>query len=188
MFDSIDQMEAAYPRILPYAVAVLAVFLIYRRFRRSFGRQPIVPARMLIRVGILIVLGCSLLPLALRSREFGAAELIGVAAGAALGVWGWVHTRFQTFNGRMHYVPHTYTGIAVSLLLIGRVVYRLVRLYASRPAGGADSALQGFDAQSMLTSPLTVGLLFAVIGYYVCYYSLVLGKSKHIKPEDLDVP
>jgi hypothetical protein len=39
----------------------------------------------------------------------------------------------------------------------------------------------------MVRSPLTLGLLFVLIGYYVCYYSLVLWKSKQIKPEDIEV-
>jgi hypothetical protein len=76
----------------------------------------------------------------------------------------------------------------VSLLLIGRLAYRLVGAYTMRASAGPDSAPQGIDAQSMMTSPLTISLLFAVIGYYVCYYSMVLWKSKRIKPEDFDVP
>jgi hypothetical protein len=38
----------------------------------------------------------------------------------------------------------------------------------------------------MVKSPLTVGLLYVLIGYYVCYYGLVLRKSKQIKPEDME--
>jgi hypothetical protein len=39
----------------------------------------------------------------------------------------------------------------------------------------------------MFQSPFTVGLLCVVIGYYVCYYGLVLFKSTRIGPEDLEV-
>src|ERR1700738_5146389 len=59
---SIGEMQDDYPRIWPYVIAGLAVLLIYRRFRRSFGRQPMSPARMWIRIALLILLGCSLLP------------------------------------------------------------------------------------------------------------------------------
>ena len=38
----------------------------------------------------------------------------------------------------------------------------------------------------MVRSPLTVALIFVVVGYYVCYYAMVLWKSKRISPEDLE--
>jgi hypothetical protein len=31
-----------------------------------------------------------------------------------------------------------------------------------------------------------VGILSVLIGYYVCYYSWVLWKSKHLKAEDIE--
>jgi hypothetical protein len=180
-------MQVDYSRIWPYAIAGLAVLLIYRRFRRSFGRQPIRPGRMWIRIALLIVLSCSLLPFAFKSGQFLLAELAGAMAGLALGFWGARHTRYATYEGRLHYVPHTYTGIAVSLLFIGRLVYRIVEWYGeSRPLGGALDASQGLAPPSMMRSPLTVGLIFVVVGYYVCYYAMVLWKSKRISPEDLE--
>jgi hypothetical protein len=188
MFGSIDQMDADHVRILPYALALLAVFLIYRRFRRNFGRQPLLPVRMGIRIVILLTLGCVLLPRALQSSSFLLAEIVGIAAGVALGMWGSAHTRYQSYNGRMHYSPHTVTGVAVSLLLIGRLVYRLAALYAARSSDGGAPSMQGFDAHSMMSSPITVGMLFTVIGYYVCYYAHVLWRSRRLRPEDLDVP
>jgi|SRR5450631_795140 hypothetical protein len=180
-------MPADYSRIWPYVIAGLAVLLIYRRFRRSFGRQPIRPVRMWIRIGLLTVLGCSLLPAAFKSGQFLVAELTGAMAGTALGFWGARHTRYATYEGRLHYVPHTYTGVAVSLLFIGRLVYRMVDWYSqNRALGGAAVASQGIGSPSMMRSPLTVGLIFVVVGYYVCYYAVVLWKSKRISPEDLE--
>jgi hypothetical protein len=40
---------------------------------------------------------------------------------------------------------------------------------------------------STARSPLTAGLFFVLIGYYVVYYGVVLWKSHHISPEDLEV-
>ena len=83
-------------------------------------------------------------------------------------------------------MPHTYTGVAVSLLFIGRLVYRGVEWYSQNgELGGAGAASRGI-APSMVRSPLTVALIFAVVGYYVCYYAVVLWKSKRISPEDLE--
>lgn len=187
---SIDEMQFDYSRIWPYVIAVLAVLLIYRRLRRSFGRQRIRPVRMNLRIVILIVLGCSLLPMALKSSQFLMSGLAGLVAGIALGVWGAERTRYQSYNGQLHYVPHTYTGVAVSLLFVGRLVYRIVEVYSmerSSGSSGADVMSQGFAAPTMIRSPLTEGLLFAVIGYYVCYYGMVLWKSKRVSAEELEV-
>jgi hypothetical protein len=181
-------MEYDYARIWPYLIAVLAVLLVYRRLRRSFGPQRIRPVRMNVRIGILILLGGSLLPLAVRSNQFLLAELAGLVAGVALGVWGARRTRFQTRDGQLHYVPHTYTGIVVSLLLVGRLAYRLVIFYSMGRASSSADYGQDFTSPTMVKSPFTVALLFVVIGYYVCYYSMVLWKSKRISPEDLEVP
>jgi hypothetical protein len=189
MRSSIEDMQPDYPQIWPYAIAALAVLLLYRRLRRSFGRQRIHPVRMSIRMGILIVLGCLLLPMAVRSVQFLAAELAGAIAGAALGVWGARRTRYQTYDGELHYIPHTYTGIAVSLLFVGRLAYRVVELASMNHANGSGStdSMQGFAPPAMVRSAFTVGLLFVVVGYYVCYYGMVLRKSKRISPEDLEV-
>jgi hypothetical protein len=175
-------MQVDYSRIWPYAIAGLAVLLIYRRFRRSFGRQPMLPVRMWIRIALLILLSCSLLPSAFKSGQFLLAELAGAIVGIALGFWGARHTRYATY-GRLHYVPHTYTGVAVSLLFIGRLVYRVVEWYSQNGALGGAAAVA---PPPMVRSPLTVGLIFVVVGYYVCYYAMVLWKSKRISPEDLE--
>ena len=184
---SIGEMQVDYSRIWPYVIAGIAVLLIYRRVRRSFGRQPVRPVRMWIRIALLILLSCSLLPFALESGHFLLAQLAGAIAGIALGYWGARHTRYATYEGRLHYVPHTYTGVAVSLLFIARLVYRFVEWYAQNGAlEGAAAASQGIATPAMIRSPLTVGLIFVVVGYYVCYYAMVLWKSKRISPEDLE--
>jgi hypothetical protein len=180
-------MQVDYSQVWPFLIAVLAVLAIYRRFRRSFGQQRLRPIRMWVRVGILTVLGCSLLPAALKSGEFFLAEVAGVMVGTALGVWGAQRTRYRTYDGQLHYVPHTYTGVVVSLLFIGRLVYRMAELYAMRPTSGSMAQTEDFAPPTMVRTPVTVGLLFLVIGYYVCYYSMVLWKSTRISPEELEV-
>ena len=43
-------MTPDYSRIWPWIFAVLIPLMIYRRLRRSFGRQPLRPTRMTVRV------------------------------------------------------------------------------------------------------------------------------------------
>jgi hypothetical protein len=170
-----------YHQLVPFLVAALVVFMVYRRLRRSFGRQVFSPKRMGVRIAILAVVGCAVAASTVfRSTAFLGAMIAGSAAGAALGVWGANRTRFEYFRGVLNYVPHTYTGIAVSLLFLGRLAYRLMEFWGQGHGQAAP------PAGSPIRSPLTVGVLFVLVGYYVCYYGLVLRNSKHIKPEDME--
>ncbi|HXP64540.1 MAG TPA: hypothetical protein VN815_03615 [Steroidobacteraceae bacterium] len=181
-------MNFDYSKIGPFLSALLIVFVIYRRFRRSFGQQLLRPIRMQIRIGLLIVVGGLLLPTVFRSAPFVLATLAGTVAGIALAIWGGSRTRFLRTSNQLYYVPHTYTGIAVSLLFLGRLAYRLVQIFTNPHAMRAmdsDPSKQVFIPASMLSSPLTLSLFFVLMGYYVCYYSIVLWKSKRTVPEEI---
>ncbi|MGO9932980.1 MAG: hypothetical protein ACLPV8_14370 [Steroidobacteraceae bacterium] len=173
-------MNANFSQFGAILLAALLVFAVYRRLRRSFGQQPLRPLRMQLRILLLLIVGCLLLPSAMQSAAFLFAVLAGAAAGVALALWGAAHTRFLRLADRLYYVPHTYTGIAVSLLFVGRLAYRLIQVY-----GSAD---QSFTAATMLRSPLTVGIYFVLMGYYVCYYSVVLWRSKQAAAAGFDQP
>jgi hypothetical protein len=188
-------MPSDFSQIGPFLFAALVVFAVYRRLRRSFGRQLLRPRRMTVRIVLLSLVGCALLPMALRSAQFLTAEFVGAALGVSLGLWGAQRTRFLMYGERLHYVPHTYTGIAVSLLFLGRLVFRIVQVYSgahgshvanAAMANGADPS-QGFAAAGMVRSPLTVGIFFVLMGYYLCYYGWVLWKSKHLQAADIEV-
>jgi hypothetical protein len=180
-------MRVDFSQIGPFLLAALVVFGIYRRLRRSFGQQLLRPVRMQIRIGVLLIVGCLLLPVTLRSSAFAAAVLGGMACGVALALWGAARTRYLRIEGRLYYVPHTYTGIAVSLLFVGRLVYRLLQAYGSTHTGNMPglNADQAFAPAAMVRSPLTVALFFVLLGYYVCYYSIVLWRSKRVSPETI---
>ena len=181
-------MKTDFSQIWPFLIAALAVFMIYRRFRRNFGQQPLRPVRMQVRIVMLLIIGCLLLPAALRSTAFLSALLAGAAAGVALALWGAARTRFLKIDQQLYYVPHTYTGVAVSLLFLGRLIYRLLQAYGATHAAGAEgpgSGSQAFAPAAMVQSPLTLGLFFVLMGYYVCYYSVVLWKSKRVSAEKI---
>src|ERR1700722_13514720 len=106
-------MQPDLAKVAPFLFAALLVFAVYRRFRRTFGPQPLRPVSMSGRIVLFAVIGCSLMPAALRSAEFLTAVLGALVLGVGLGVWGARRTRFLNSGDRLHYVPHTYTGIAV---------------------------------------------------------------------------
>jgi hypothetical protein len=166
--------------------AALVLFIMYRRFRRSFGRQELRPRSMIVRMTILSIVGILLLPAALRSSAGALAIGTGLALGVGLGVWGAQHTRFEWHEGKLHYVPHTYAGMVVSALFLGRLVYRfLVLRQGGYSPGVADSAgaTSGAALGGLYQNPLTLSVFFVLIGYYVYYYSYVLWKFKHVERE-----
>ena len=177
-------------QIGPFLLALVLLFVIYRRFRRNFGQQPLRPVRMQVRIVVLLVVACLLLPLVFRSTAFMAAVPAGIVAGVALALWGAARTRFLRVSGQLYYVPHTYTGIAVSFLFLGRLVYRLIQVFTNpqlSQGAAANPANHGFAPAAILQSPLTLGLYFVLVGYYVCYYSTVLWKSKRVAAEESGV-
>jgi hypothetical protein len=157
-------------------VGAFVAWAIYRRIRRSIGRQPVSPGRMQARI-VILALALALVTFASRavhSPELGGALLAGLAAGAALGYLGLRHTKFETTPEGSFYTPHTYIGVTVSALLIARVVYRFV---ANDPAALAAAQANG-DPFASYHSPLTLAIVGVVVGYYVLYYLGVLMKSR----------
>jgi hypothetical protein len=186
---SISKMHLTSAQIFPFLIAALVVWSVYRRLRRSFGKQRVMPVSMGIRIGILLLVGALLLPSALRSSSYLEALAIGAVAGIALAWWGASRTRYLREAGQMFYVPHTYTGLAVTLLFLGRLVYRGLQIYGLQNAahGAASGSAPASLSASMVSSPSMVGLFYVLVGYYVCYYSAVLWKSKHLTAEELAV-
>jgi hypothetical protein len=182
-------METGIQHIVGSALtAALVLFIIYRRFRRNFGRQPLRPTRMAVRIALFAIIAVLLAPAALRASDGALAIGVGLALGLGLGIWAGRRTRFERFAGQLHYIPHTYTGMVVSALFLCRLIYRLVvphNGYSPAQAGPQDPAA-AFG--SIYQNPLTLGIFFVLIAYYLYYYSYVLWESNHLKAEDLEVP
>lgn len=164
------------PKILtPLFVSAVIVFAIFRRMRRSFGRQRVQPRRLVVRIGILGFIGVLVAISSLASDLTLAAAFAGCASGAALGYVALRHTRFEVTPEGRYYTPHSYIGIAVTALFIGRILYRLLVLYqAGIPIGSS----QPNPVMTAERTPLTVALFGALLGYYVCYYAGVLRRTR----------
>jgi hypothetical protein len=146
------------------AVLVLVPLLAWRvwsRVRRMVGRQRLSRVRPWITLTVFPALAALL--------AFGAAHgdagrlwwlAGGLAAGALLAAWGLHLTRFEPTPQGLFYTPNLHLGIALSLLFVGRVLYRAVEVYAlGATASGADFA----------RSPATLGVFGLLAGYYVAY-------------------
>jgi hypothetical protein len=166
-------------------VSAFVAWAIYRRVRRSIGRQLVSAGRMQVRIVMLALVLAIFASPAVHSPELGVALLAGLAAGAALGYVGLRHTKFETTAEGSFYTPHTYIGVTVSALLIARVVYRLVTTYPAALAAAQSNP----DPFAGYRSPLTLAIFGVVVGYYVLYYAGILMKSREARlPADGSSP
>ena len=163
------------PKLLtPVLIAALVIFGVYRRVRRSFGRQAVNVTRIWIRVAILIVVGVLAAAAALRGPGTLSALVGGLACGAGLAYIGLRHTQFEVTEEGRFYTPHTYIGIFVTAVFLGRLLYRLQILYPGLQA--APPAQNWADAYQR--SPLTLAIFGMLVSYYVLFYLGVLHQSR----------
>ncbi|HTV42527.1 MAG TPA: hypothetical protein VMF08_18315 [Candidatus Sulfotelmatobacter sp.] len=150
--------------VISYIVfGALIAFSIYRRTRRSIGKQKLRPRRIIVRlvlygVAIFFIIIAGLLnPLIL----LGFAG--GIAGGVALGLVGLRLTKFETTVEGHFYTPDTRIGVGVSLLLTGRIIYRMAVLNNTNAAVAAGHP-------PPMGSPLTFFIAGLTFGYYMVYY------------------
>lgn len=163
-------------QLAPAVVLSLVVWRIYIRVRRSIGRQRLILKSLQRRTVILGVLTVVFAAVA----AFYLPALLALLAGVALSiVLAWVAVRLTRFERTAEgdfYTPNTVIGIAVSLLLVIRFVYRMTVIIPMFTAGGAGAA----QPPDTLHSPLTFGILGLTIGYYAAYYAGVLVRARHL--------
>lgn len=151
---------------------------IFRRVRSHIGPQPVRRQRMIMRVVWLSAVAALLLALPAVAHaptpalNLLPAELGGLAAGAVIAAASLYYTRFEVTEAGSVYTPNLYFGIGISLLLVGRVLYRFVQLYQLQQANGA---VQG--PPPALSSPATMALVGIFLGYYIAYNAGVLWRS-----------
>jgi hypothetical protein len=135
---------------------------IYARVRRMVGRQRLTQRRPWLTVVIFPLILLMLAAVAWVHPERLALLVLGVAAGVGLGHYGLGKTRFELTPQALYYTPNAHLGIALSLLFIGRIIYRVLEvmvLSPQLPHGSDDFA----------RSPLTLLVFGLMAGYYVRY-------------------
>jgi len=162
--------------LISVSVMALVGWRMYSRIRRLVGRQQFSHRRAWVTV--------VLFPLLLALISLGAlahpASLLALAAatatGAALGAYGLRLTHFEASPRGLFYTPNAHLGIALSLLLTGRIAYRLLQLYG---LGAAEASHAAF-----FSSPLTLAIFGTLAGYYVSYALGLLRRARHAAATD----
>jgi hypothetical protein len=159
-------------------VAVFVGWRIYIRLKRNIGEQQFRPKRLKFYTVVfsLATVGCGVLSVGHQP------VMLGWLAGTVLGVGlGWLSLRLTTFStvaaGRF-YTPNAHIGIGLSLLFIGRLLYRVFAIYSNLSFGGQPVPALGHSALTFLTFEL-------LAGYYIAYSLGVLARfAKEDRPPD----
>src|SRR5438105_190317 len=159
-------MEAPHlsPAMVGVAIALpLIAWRVYRRMRRLIGRQRSRAWRHWT-AAIFFPLLLGMLALGALARPAALAILAtAVAIGIGLAVWGLKLTRFEKTPEAIFYTPNAHIGIALSVLLVARVLYRFYEIATiPLPRGGAGM-------QDFARSPLTLVVLGMLASYYAAY-------------------
>ncbi len=164
------------PRLVtPYLIAALVVWGVYRRMRRSFGRQRVRDGYMWLRIGVLALVAVFIGAQVAHDIDVLGILVAGVACGAVLGYFGLRHTKFEVSSEGRFYTPHTYIGLAVTAVFLARVLYRFLGLYNGLVPGPAP----GEDLAAIYRhNPFTLAVIGALVGYYVLYYAGVLQRTR----------
>jgi len=184
--------------ITPLLMAALVVWGVYRRMRRNIGRQSVQEGRMVFRIVLFVVIGGLVALSTYRNLDALGALAAGLAIGGALSVVGLRHTQFEITPQGRFYTPHTYIGLLVSALFVGRVLYRFVALYYlghgmhagygaypgySGLPGNPGAAASPNWAAMYQRSPLTLGIFGVLAAYYVIYSAGVLLKTRSLSAQ-----
>jgi hypothetical protein len=169
-------MDISHPSTLlvPAGIAALIGWRLYARVRRMVARQRLSSVRPWLTVCLFPLLLALVLIGSLANPVATLALAAGTLAGAGLGVYGIRLTRFEQTPQGLFYTPNAHLGIALSVVFIGRLVYRAAHMYAT------TGALHG-GGMAFGRSPLTLLIFGALAAYYVAYAAGLLRWSRRVR-------
>ena len=143
----------------------LLVWRVYKRLKSQMGRQRSIVSRHW--TGVLVFMAMIAVPASgLMDRPLPLAALAaGTVAGIAYALWALRRTRFEESREGYFFTPHERLGIVVAMLLVARVLYIGIEMYANQG--------KGVPVPRFTDSPLTM-LIVGVTGAYFATYSVAL--------------
>jgi hypothetical protein len=158
-------------QLVPALVVPFIAWRVYLRARRSIGRQPFQPNRLLVRIGIFSVVSLLMGAASFSYLPSLAALAGGLVLGGLLSLVGLRLTRFEDTPAGKFYTPNTALGVALLALFVGRIAYRLFVIFGEPLIGDGP-------APRMFQSPLTLLIFGLTAGYYIAYNAGVLVRAK----------
>jgi hypothetical protein len=158
-------------QVVPVLLVPFIAWRIYSRVHRNIGRQPYRPKRLLTSaiifgvITLLIGLAAMAAPRALASLVGGLAVAVALSF-VALRLTKWENSRAGEF-----YIPNTNIGLAVIVLFMGRMLYRVVLMTGLIQTSTSPA--------STLQSPLTLFVFGITSGYYFAYSLGLYLRGRH---------
>jgi hypothetical protein len=160
--------------VLTIAFIALIAWRMQARVRRLIGRQHFSRGRSALTL-ISFPLLIALLSFAPHTQpQEGNYLIVGLGLGAVLGLLGLRLTRFEVSAEGRFYTPSAHLGVALSVLLVARLVYRF--------ASGAFGAPGAPPPPATGLTPLTMLLIGSLAGYYWCYAAGLMWWSFRSRP------
>lgn len=157
------------------APAILIPFIawrIYVRARRNVGRQPFRRGRLLAQVVIYSTIAMLLAVFAVKHLPSLEAELSGLVGGALLAMLGLKFTRWEMTPEGNFYTPNAFLGLGLTLLFVGRIVYRSTVLLTNASPVTQPAA--------HFASPLTLAIFGLTAGYFIAYSAGVILRGRRV--------
>lgn len=159
--------------IVAAALIPLIAWRMYSRVRRLVGRQHSRAWRHWTAL-VLFPLLAVFLAFGAAANPFALGVLAaGLALGVGLGIAGLRLTRFERTPEGFFYTPNAHIGIALSVVLVARIAWRLFEIRSGAvAAGGPDFA----------RSPLTLAVFGTLAGYYATYAAGIIRWRRSARP------
>ena len=150
------------PSLLTVGILVLVAWRVYARIRRMVGRQRLSRVRPWITLTVFSLIIALFTLSTFVHPERLVWFIVALACGGALSVYGLKLTTFEVTPQGLFYTPNAHLGIALSVLFVARIVYRLIEIY------GFGTAPQ-IGSLDFVRSPLTLAIFGLLAGYYIGY-------------------
>lgn len=151
-------------------MALLVVWVVYRRIRRTIGFQRFVKHRVYVQISLISIVGVLLLASGIVHPITYAGDVAGLVAGAGLALVALRNLVFEKRENDWYYRTHVWIESAVLVLFLARLI---LRVWEVMQHGGRQSASQAED-------PLTAGAVFLFVSYYIAFAIGLLRRERSL--------
>jgi hypothetical protein len=164
-------------------IALLILFLLYRRIRRTIGFQRFVKGRMMTRMALFGIICIIFLALGYVHPLIYVYDALGIVIGGLIAYFAIRSTTFEWRKGAWYFRPNPWIGALLLVLFIGRIGFRVYQDYALISSGAARGGqiAQQNQLSAYSHDPFTVIILFTLISYYFVYYTFIIRREQHLE-------
>ncbi|MFC6452328.1 hypothetical protein ACFQ4B_23245 [Paenibacillus vulneris] len=162
-------------------MGLLIIFIMYRmylRIRRNIGWQQLQPRKMGVSIVLLSIIGLLFLMAGTFQVSTVISDLLGILAGGILAYVGAQLTQIELRNGHWFYRPNLWIGSLVTVIFIGRFMYRLFGIFTAGASGALQSGNPWANPVFSSGSGWTAGLMLIMFAYYITYNVMMLRKQR----------